>query len=130
MISNTSTYFPCQSLRNQRPSAVSSHFSRHVPSKTVSALGTTMAASDANSSQQVQRIWHILPDGTKLEVLMLTRDHVRHSQLAQQYMQAMCRAVYHTPCILQEASCVNPPVLMLHGAGHAAWCYKVGLCSV
>lgn len=26
---------------------------------------------------------------------------------------------------LQDTSSVNPPLLMLHGAGHAAWCYKV-----
>ena len=123
--SNTSAYFVRRSLLIRLPSPLSR--SGSTPHRTCSAPVATVAASRAISTRQVQSDWHVLPDGTKLEVLKQTCDPVRHLLGDLLHMQNFVSGLLHPFHNIQVASLTKPPLLMLHGAGHAAWCYKVGL---
>ena len=54
------------------------------------------------TSRTVTRGWHTLPDGLKLELL-------------------------HRPAEGRDSrDASTPPLLFIHGSGHAAWCWQVG----
>lgn len=77
-IPTTSICFFHQRHAHQHFSATLSHWSRVPPKRSYSNLMTTKAGSQARFTQKVQHNWHVLPDGTKLEVLTQKCDDVRH----------------------------------------------------
>ena len=85
--SNTSVYLVRRSLLIRLPSPLSRSGSTP-PHRTCFAPVATMAASRASSTRQVQSDWHVLPDGTKLEVLKQTCDPVRHLPCDSLHMQS------------------------------------------
>lgn len=92
---NTSTYFIRPSSHLQRPSQVFSLRSASISNRTCFAPLTSVTASKASSTQQVQRDWHVLPDGTKLEVLTQTCDDVRLVGCDQPQMLAFLSRLAH-----------------------------------
>ena len=75
---NTRTCFLQQTLQHQRASATSPHRLCVSPNRARYASVTTMATLQAHSTLRCQHDWHVLPDGTKLEVLTQKCDTVRH----------------------------------------------------
>lgn len=110
-------------LRIRHPLPTLSRRSGCIFHRTCFAPVATTAVSVAGSTRRVQRDWHVLPDGTKLEVLRQICDVVKHQHSI--HMQSFLTRTCHVSYAIQEAGLSTPPLLMLHGAGHAAWCYKV-----
>ena len=94
-----------QSLRHQHPSATSLHRSRISSERERFDSVKIMAALQARSTQKVQQDWHVLPDGTKLEVLMQTYDTVRRLSIDKQDMQTLNCAV---SCMCSTKHVLNP----------------------
>ena len=70
----------------------------------------TTASADTNLKPQIQHTWHLLPDGTKLEVLTQTSHHVSYPDLLISRCNSEVYAMPYKLCYSGTAFCESTSI--------------------